>query len=291
MLKPIPLDDARWIAGIIDSEGSFNMTKNRSSRVCRCRICTTDDVIVPHICDLVGKRSRCRGASGMAKSNGLEIRFVGTECRQLLDAVFAHLYLKRPHAECVRTALNIKSGKSSPYTETENKLWTSCKSELNKLNAKGPQRLQYIGPTDHEFGWQWLAGLIDGDGSIHPAKFRRGKSIAVKPCLSITLSNHSTIDYIAGNIGLPAYENKSRGNRSDCKKLRILTTALMRILPKLIPHLRLKRDLAVAALHISELKSRTRGENSGPLIEEIQKELDQFVRLCGHRSLEEYRSA
>jgi len=139
--------------------------------------------------------------------------------------------------------------------------------KMRTLNARGFGVPDELEPRRHQFSPAWLAGLVDGDGciSVGAWKFRRRdgrKHTLIKPYLKISLAHIKTIEYLSSvfNVGvLKSGKELSCGTRRrKMRAVRILPEKLSIWLPKLIPHLRLKRRQAELALEIIRLRnSRT----------------------------------
>jgi hypothetical protein len=149
---------------------------------------------------------------------------------------------------CFR-AINIKTV-NEQYSYEEDQLWDSLFDEVRHLNKVGTGGGNGVFVNSHVFHWAWLAGLIDGDGSIFAARFGRCQKIVCK----LSLTNHYVIDYIGDKVGRQTRCDKVRGNRRVTKSIRFLSNDLINLLPKVIPFLVLKRSLAQLAYRIISLR-------------------------------------
>lgn len=276
----IRIEDIQWLAGVIDAEGCFDMKKRKSSKLYSLRIVTTDKIIVPKICRLLHKTWAIKKPSGEAKSDGYSITLSNIHCYIITKLIRPYLYTKAGQADCVIMAKEIKSGVSSKYSEQENAKWWGYYKRLKKLNATGKKRKCEI-PLSHTFTWPWLAGFIDGDGSVHVATFKRkhGKP-AVKPAMTISNSHIPTIKYIAKIIDKNDTNGGNRGNRSPHRKLRLLSNKLSEFGYDILPYLVLKKDALKLSLDIVELReSMPNGTNSGYKVEKVKELLSQLQAL------------
>lgn len=268
-------DELKWLAGIIDSEGSFSISLRVSERYkmgAKChilKIITTDSVIVPKICAMFNSPMFLKQPSGEAKSVANGVAFTGFKLRSLLPLIIPYLYIKQPQSKIMLKAINIKNGESSPYTMEENRLWDSLKNAMTELNLRGKDAPLDIIERDHQFTWPWVAGLVDGDGSIYVDKCLRrykGKISGEtnRPTLKITLAHPKTIEYLCDKFNINSLKaGKVRGNRRLTTSMRLLFKNLSRILPKIEPYLVLKREKAKLAMRICGLReSLTSGGKS-----------------------------
>jgi hypothetical protein len=99
--------DLQWIAGIIDAEGSIEIslieTKRKYCSIMirrhRIRVSTTDNIIIPRIAKLLKRRYN---DSPYRKS----ITISSNECKELLIKLIPFLYLKQPQAKFLIQAMN-----------------------------------------------------------------------------------------------------------------------------------------------------------------------------------------
>jgi len=217
------------------------------------------------VSNIVNKDYKQKSPSGAAKSKSYGVRLVGGQLCKLLNTMSHHLCTKSSHADIILNALNIKHGQPKPYTETEAKLWDNYCSALELLNRRGNCPNQGgATPINYHVTWPWLAGIIDGDGSIYLSKF----NTTIKPVLVISMTNHATVDIIAAKLGTTSRISKARGNRRDCKRLRVLSNVLHKILPHLIPYLTLKKHKAEMAHKI--INTRRCGGRVAHLLKEFR---------------------
>lgn len=251
MKQDISDSDIRWMAGIVDAEGSISMSKVRVRRRkhwtgCvrrhRMRIKTTDSVIVPYICHITGSKL-VPVQGGYANT----VTFCGSALRDLLPRLIPHLYVKRKQAEMCRQAISIKEGASTVYSNAETLAWDMLAAQVCDMNKRGYGTSQGVA-TDHYFSWEWMAGIVDGDGSICCARWGR----TLKPFMKISLTHTACIDYLCDQLSVsrPNQAVDRRGNRRSSKTLRLMSRQLLTVLPHLIPHLKLKQEQAQLALGV-----------------------------------------
>lgn len=263
----------KWLAGIIDSEGSFSMSINNVKRnkyntivrSHRLRISTTDDKIIPKAAKILGTNF---SDNGYRKT----ITLTAGPCRKLLPYLIPLLHTKRKAAEIFYEAIKIKNGQNASYSKEESENWLILCSKLSELNKRG--KGAWTGNfVDHEFSWEWFAGIIDGDGSITTSKFNNNN---LKPYIKIAMTNHHTINHIANNLRkkLPK-EDKVNGDRRTTKTIRLMSNDIIEFVPKFIDHLILKKRQAELAYEISILRKDQKTNKMNPkiiiMLEELQK--------------------
>ena len=247
--------EIQWLCGVIDAEGSFILTyakAERKRRYCKIRRCylkilTTDNIIIPKICEIL----KCHHQPHPSK---LSIRITGNQLRLLLPRLIPHLYTKQPQAKLVLAALNIKNGQNSFYSKTESQLWHSYYKKIRQLNAVGKKAINDIELREHIFSWPWLAGMTDGDGTIINGRFGLGGR-ALKPIYKISLAHLLTISYLGEQLGVGSLRaGGGKGNKRPVRSIRLMAEKQREILPKIIPYLQLKREQAEIALEIATLR-------------------------------------
>lgn len=258
---------AAWLAGVIDSEGSFGLRRGKTNYVGYLRIATTDNDIIPNVCSITGHQSTTKKPSGQAKLVANTVKWVGGQCRTIIEAVLPYLYTKKEQALCVLEALSIRNGVSKPYTEAETERWYRLKSLLEQMNLTGLSRLYRSGPIDHRFSWSWLAGLIDGNGSVYLLRNKIGSRSVIKPVLTISSPHLATIDYLSNILDVSQTNSGNRGNRSAHRKIRLTSNKIMEIAPLIISYLTLKKPKLVSAVAIIEARRSRRFDIANELIE------------------------
>ena len=156
----------------------------------------------------------------------------GKEAVTLLKVFKKHSVIKGKHID--RSIYMFYRYKERPYSE----------EALKRYRKWSRDNTTSIKPKKH-ITWAWLAGYIDSDGSIeHEAS--RGRAIRFE-CHP---RDHSAIDLIAKSFGrtdkIRTYETNTKGTICPVYHL-ILPMGLSdrslghKILPNLVPHLKLKR--------------------------------------------------
>lgn len=255
-----------YVAGIIDSEGSFSLVKGYGKRdnhkvmvrqyVLSVR--TTDKMIIPYLVKLLGKSSTGDNYQNTIKINSK--RYL----QYLIPQILPYLQTKYEQAINVLTAMNIKGSSTLIYTQDEIELWERFYQRNKAINARGQAKIEYGGNPNHKYHHAWFAGLLDGDGSFNSSVFTQSKknrsAKTYKMCLNIGLTHKYTIDYI-GKIHNKETKNVNdkRPTRSKSYRIRFLSNDIIKILPDILPHLVLKKEIAEKMLFVC----KTRIDNLG----------------------------
>lgn len=263
--------DIKWAAGIIDAEGSFSISTKFITRKKhkilirdhRLRIDTTDDKIIPKVSKILGTNF---SDNGYRKSITIRPKLA----RKILPNLIPLLHTKNKQAQIFYDAISIKNGKNTPYTKQESLKWDGLCQKLSQFNKRG--KGAWIGEPipNHEFNWDWFAGIVDGDGSITTAKFNNNHP---KPFIKITMTNHHTIDHIASSLGKFSKLDKVKGNRRTTKTIRLMSNDIIEFVPKFVDCLVLKRKQAELAYQIAILRQKRKINKPDQQIISMLKEL------------------
>lgn len=257
----IPETDLQWLAGIVDSEGSIDLRYANAkrdgyqvqTRVARMRIKTCDLVIVPRVANWVGTNTSTKPQKNTNHTSYTTTTICGGRLRALLPMLIPHLYTKQPQASLVLEALNIKAGQATIYSASEAERWDNLYHQVATFNKDGVFAEPDTCARSHRFSWPWLAGFVDGDGTITASKFTRN----YKPVLKISLAHLPTITYLAKQLGRGELSSGGgKGNKRPTRAIRLMSNDLLRVLPEIIPYLAIKKKQAELALEIVELRSR-----------------------------------
>lgn len=245
--------DKAYLAGIIDSDGSIMMSyeNHGKTKINLLALETKDRIIVPYISNLLNMKYMVvyRNNNPEYKSFKLRIRDK-TKIKSVLESIYQYLYTKQPKAKITIDSIKIKKNLHSQYTTKENKLWCELYNQLKLLNQKQINHKFDNYERDHKFHWAWLAGIIDGDGCISVSKFTTSN----KAIVTIGMTHEKTIKYIASILKV-GYKTKKTG----MYVIRLLTKDVLRVIPNVIPYLTFKKELAILAVEISQLRSEAVG--------------------------------
>lgn len=293
-MKDIGIEKFAYIAGIIDSDGSISLKYNYRidgkrrvmirGYVIRIKMC--DGIVVPIIAKwldinhLVSKGNKTHS-----------ITFGKSRAVNLINFILPYLYTKQERANLFLKAANIKKTNES-YTEDETSMWAECFDKLRYLNGRGKisEGNDDYERRTHEFHWAWVAGIIDGDGSIMVNKWTISGRIIQKPVMQINMTNHQTIAYLAEmfSIRIRTIDDKRAGDRRQASSIRLMPQKLMEFLPKVIPYLVFKKKLAILALEICELRRDTpNGSHNHPNIELVKEKIKLFKELNKDKYMKE----
>ena len=262
-----------WLAGLVDSEGSIILRYSRAKRGHKIymirrhllKIKTTDPILVPAAAEQLG-------CSFQRTKSCATIVLSGPRLKHTLIKMHNYLYVKRRQADLCLEAISIKNGSNIPYTDEENSLWNNLYIKVKQLNRRGVTADCGSSVLDHVFDWSWLAGLIDGDGSICCSKFNSNNR---KPYIKISLSNHYAIQYLCEKFESNVHKYQQTGNRRPSHTIRLMSTAILRYGQNIIPHLKLKRRQLELAYNIA----RIRQQSSNKMNPEVKAQLEEIARL------------
>ena len=281
--------DLQWLAGVIDAEGSIEVCisfgKRNGYKVLvrkhRMRISTTDNIIVPYIAKILNRHFK--GAKLYRKS----ITMSSNECRELLLKLIPFLYLKQPQARILVQAMSIKSSKNTPYTKKESDKWNELYQKIRLLNLRGKDAPVDNNERQHKFSWPWLAGLIDGDGTITNAEFGPRNRPILKPVVKISLTNLKAIEYIGDKLGIKSLcSGGGKGNKRKTRVIRFMSNNIYNIMPKIIPYLTLKKERAELALKVVKLRREIpNGQYNHPNV----KKAKEFIQQINELNLKRFR--
>ncbi len=92
--------------------------------------------------------------------------------------------------------------------------------------------------------WAWLAGIIDGEGSLSVFKTKSAQYFHYKPSLQIGMSDTEAIVKAADMLDSPVYLHRTTKKRKDMFQVSGQGRNLGTILLRLLPWLRTKRPQA-----------------------------------------------
>lgn len=100
---------------------------------------------------------------------------------------------------------------------------------------------------------EYVAGLVDGEGHIRCASSNQGKYEKFYPRLQVTNTNYEIIETLQKQFGGSIMKKKMSAyaisrNWTQAYDWRISGDGARSTLSKLIPHLRIKRDIALEVL-------------------------------------------
>ncbi len=254
-INNIGISDLAYIAGIIDSDGSLILSYNKrgNGRVRRyfINIEMLDGKVIPHIALLLSMKDKVKILTRNNRlgyiSHNLKITSP-SEIKKILTSLYFYLFTKQHRAKLILNAINIKEKVKLFYSESESKSWDNYCTELKFLNHNYSKDDKL---RNHKFHWAWLAGIIDGDGSIMISKFiNTTKMITYKPTVEISMHHKTTMEYISFIL-----KTNYRKRKTGAYTIRLMSIKLMEILPKVIPYLVFKKELAILAVDIAKLRS------------------------------------
>ena len=146
---------------------------------------------------------------------------------------------------------------------------------------------------------QYIAGLLDGEGTFTIRWNRSARSPNFQPLIMVAMTHKGVIKYLAETLKV-TYETKERINQRTYYLLRVTTKDdIVMILNALMPYLKVKKEHAKIILELIDLKARpyTR-ENVTRMTElylkirqlnpkgspfdpdKLKSDLDQYIENC-----------
>lgn len=122
---------------------------------------------------------------------------------------------------------------------------------------------------------------MDGDGSVIINRFHKRNGSICKPTLQIGMTNFQTINYLADIFSSTTGDrNDKRGDRKPSKRIRLMSMKLIEFLPKIIPYLIFKKELAILALEICQLRQdMPNGSHDHPNILIVREKIELLKQL------------
>lgn len=148
-----------------------------------------------------------------------------------------------------------------------------------------------------EIDWAWIAGFIDGEGYIGISKgytenknktheWSKERWVWYNPRINISNTDKESLEFILENFGGSAKVCKRKKYESNLRSLYTYEISnredLRRIIPKLLPFLRIKKKQAQL---VYRLVCLPRG--SGPEKERIWQLYDKLIRENGQKAVGE----
>jgi len=283
-----------WLAGVVDGEGSIFITKLAPKLHPRYRrgffyraelsVANSDPRLLARVRDVVGK-----GYFGLDKERSQNPKWrdkwqykgSGLVLRGILPQILPYMTVKRRNAEAMLRYLEFVDeypidGLKAPPVGYDGKL-DSLYLEVKQLNREGSnesteadEKLPSWGPKGRGRGGRatgcrqlgesekaWLAGVIDGEGSIFLSKVLNPKTrrgFFYLPTLSISNTNRPFLVKVAETIdeGSVCFAKKG-DSKTKSRWMYICSSGVIRaILPQILPHMIVKRDRAVMMLRFLE---------------------------------------
>lgn len=262
-----------YIAGIIDSDGCIELLKTKSGvRKGRVNIRTCDSYIVPTISHWLGYKMNKRG-----KVNSLELS--SKKSYDLLKEIYGYLFTKKLRAEYLMGAYEIHNGIPKSYTDIESDKWDTYYNKIRSCNSLGAD--ENFAPKECNYHPAWLAGFIDGDGSIVTNTYnRKGKNgekrPIYKPVVKISCTHNPTMFHISRIFGTNMTEciRKNRKNEKTIYTIMLFSGKIIEHMPVITPFLIFKKELASLAISICKLRRDTpNGVTKHPNLTEAKEKI------------------
>lgn len=202
-----------YLAGFIDGEGSLSLSRIPRGQsyleyCARVTISNTNRAILREIKEVWGGTIHSMGVRNSRWKPGFVLVWTNAAAARLLRRARRHLRLKSQHAEalleftehlqkCKRR--RDEAGRLLPYSKQEMELRKAFFGRLKRLNRKGAvkpalgsdQKPDYAKIRREEGGIspRYLAGFVDGEGSLMITRSRSRKSGCVQYRARFTVTN------------------------------------------------------------------------------------------------------
>ena len=292
-----------YLAGIIDGEGSLSL--NRIPRgqsyheyCVRITISNTNRAILKEIMEDWGGTIHSMGVRRSGWKPGFVLIWTNAAGARLLYRAHRYLRVKSQHAvalleftehlqKCVRRRDEL--GRLLPYPRHVMEIREAFFRRLRQLNQKGVGHPELQGDLKPDYerirlreagiSPRYLAGFVDGEGSVMITKSRSRKSGCVQYRARLTVSNtdRGILEEICRDFGGTIHK-VGRG-KSTWKPgyMLVFTDGLIpSLLSVLRPHLRLKRRQAAVQLEFIHHKKNTARTLNGRFLVRLPPGVVQF---------------
>lgn len=242
----------KYLAGLLDADGSLSF-EGHTGKDGRVRIgikihLVSSDTIDKH--GFVLSLPTLTGLGTVNKYNGKYNQWFvekRSELEMILPRLIKHMVIKAQHwqwlLEFWRDWRKRKKGTKSMTVE-EYRILAQASKESRKLRV-GP-----IKPKNHPT-WAWLAGYLDGDGCY---SFRTSKNKNMRLSVTAHITDVSALEFLQRSFGGTIKKNSKTDN------LRVYwlglgpsrTSFVLRFLPKLVKHSRLKKHKIEQMIHFHQ---------------------------------------
>ena len=251
-----------WLAGLLDAEGCFGVYQySNGTRCLRIAIGMTHLKTMQKVSKILNTKIELRKPSGRAKSQSYNCRIQGARKVSRWSNILAPLLFTKQE-QCIllgEMASIIMKHVTNPgyfYTPEDRIILDSNKARVVVLNAKGIEKSsrQLI---PHNFSLEWLAGVLDGDGSIFTSKCKRAHTnkFYYRPVVKIGMNDKSTINYLSNWFGVDTkVNNKKTKKKATNYSLRLLSTKILDFMPEISKHLITKQEQGKLIVEYANLK-------------------------------------
>lgn len=281
--------DLCYLAGMFDGDGSFSLIKKVEKRSRSplyfplIQLGSKGDELINLLKKEFGGRvhltKKHTSKEGFERNDFFRFKIEkSTKCKPFLEKIEPYLKLKRDRAIEL-----LKYIEENPFSRGSNPLdgevlyrreksWLKMKqlnSESHTKNHALPKKDMMIG-SEEEF-WSYIAGLMDSDGS-----FSINKN-GYAPLIQLSMIDVRGINYLkyhfqGGNVNVIRAKTCKTGMtyRWSTKK----TDLCEKFLEKVIPHLRVKKNVAICLLEFIKTREPTKERKDG--VPQEQQELRNF---------------
>lgn len=260
-----------YLSGFIDGEGSLSLARIPRSRgskeyCVRISIANTHAQILEEIQDEYGGHLASSGKRPARWKPGYALIWTNAAAARLLETIAPHLLVKSSHAVALLEFLEHlgtcrrkrdSKGRLLPLSRGEMRIREAFFRRLRYLNMRGPNPTLSAalerGCSDSQdekedrISPEYLAGIIDGEGSLMIAKTRARKSgrIQYRPRLTLSNTHGKTLSQIQRDYDGLLYRYRRANSGWKDGYMLVWTEGLIpNILSLVRPHLRIKRPQA-----------------------------------------------
>ncbi len=272
-----------YLAGFVDGEGSLSLSRiprgqSYHEYCVRVTIANTDRAILREIQEDWGGTIHSMGHRRSRWKPGFVLVWTNAAAARLLFRVRRYLKVKSQHADALleftEHLQNCKRrrdelGRLLTLSEGETEIREAFFRRLKRLNLKGVAGLSQgnetsdsdrLGRRDRNPSARYLAGFIDGEGSLMITKSRSRKSgnVQYRARMSISNTDREILEQISDRYGGTIHQ-LSRGNpRWKLGYMLVWSEGLIgNLLEAVGPHLRLKRRQSAVQLKFLRHKENT----------------------------------
>ncbi len=245
-----------WLAGIFDTDGCFGIRLGHNQVLTPfASVSNANPLIIEAVADVlssVGRHVGWKNNGNNAKRLGI-VQVVGLQRLVKLFALFAP-FLKTPQYDLLKdyVARRLALPRGSAYEQVDYEM----RAALQKKPFLEPQRLHaMLSIYDQTFLSAWLAGAIDGDGSISLRSSKQPFNGQFRVCCDVQV--HGTqavtmdaVQWIARSLGsdFSVYQRKQRNGHAIFRAQTGSERRSEPLLQGILPYLKGKRRQAELVL-------------------------------------------
>jgi len=278
LVKEITSEQAAYIAGIIDGEGTIGIAKGKDTKAKRgisyrlfVSVANTDHKLLDWLQQTDGAGTIVfNDRSSFNKKWSPIWKWTISSCAsaQLLNRILPWLVMKKPQAELALefySRLDVRSGNGClGLTENQYEYRTAAYEKMRSLKTQqSPLPIQEGILTQEKYAY--LAGIVDGEGCISIVRrktYRGNRRPVYNSMLMIANTQRCLIDWLQRATGFDGsvYVQKTRkAQHRPCWNWTIRMKRCGAMLQNILPYLVIKADQAKLALEFNSRARRSPG--------------------------------